>query len=244
MTATTPGSFRALETSMCLIKACGTGLRRSLANSIRGRTMSSAKRVCPMHFARASTLRNGLPTTFSSASPLCLPLCFFIFNEPFAGQLPVASSHLKPVNTFSRRLDLFTPHPGGCQLDRFIDLYVARASAKIPSERLLDLVPLWAWVFLQQLFRNEQKRRRAVSALRGSKIGECFLQRMKLSAFSHAFDRSDFAVFSIKAEKETRQNRLAVDQNRADAALAQLASVLRSGQREVLAQHFKQRLVW
>src|SRR5437870_9969785 len=32
---------------------------------MRGRKMSSANFVWPVHFARASTLRNGLPTTFS-----------------------------------------------------------------------------------------------------------------------------------------------------------------------------------
>jgi hypothetical protein len=31
---------------------------------MRGNTMSSANLVWPVHFARASTLRKGLPTTF------------------------------------------------------------------------------------------------------------------------------------------------------------------------------------
>src|SRR5947207_1528418 len=39
--------------------------------------MSSAKRVCPVHFARASTLRKGLPMTLCCL-PL-LPLAVFIF---------------------------------------------------------------------------------------------------------------------------------------------------------------------
>jgi hypothetical protein len=41
-------------------------------NSIRGSTMSSANFVWPVHFARASTLRKGLPTTLSGF-PLLFP---------------------------------------------------------------------------------------------------------------------------------------------------------------------------
>src|SRR5262249_50015014 len=53
----------ALDTSMLFIRACGTGLRNSLANSMRGRMMSSANLVWPVHFDRASTFRKGLPIT-------------------------------------------------------------------------------------------------------------------------------------------------------------------------------------
>src|ERR1700754_291550 len=63
ITAKTPGSASAFETSMFLINACGTCERSILQNNIRGSTMSSANFVWPTHFARASTLRNGFPTT-------------------------------------------------------------------------------------------------------------------------------------------------------------------------------------
>ena len=48
-------------------------MRRILQNSIRGSTISSANFVWPVHFARASTLRNGLPTTLSG-DEFCLLL--------------------------------------------------------------------------------------------------------------------------------------------------------------------------
>src|SRR5215471_16573733 len=64
--ANTPGSASAFEMSIFLMSAWGSWLRRILHASMRGRTMSSANFVWPVHFARASTLRKGLPTTLSS----------------------------------------------------------------------------------------------------------------------------------------------------------------------------------
>src|SRR6266567_1952987 len=50
---------------------------------MRGRKMSSANFVWPVHFARASTLRKGFPTTLSGL-PL-LPFCFINQNQPRKG---------------------------------------------------------------------------------------------------------------------------------------------------------------
>src|SRR5260370_8598798 len=66
---------------------------------------------------------------------------------------------------------------------------------------------------------------------------------MKLTTFSHAFDRSDLATFSVQAQKQTGQDRTPVDQHRARAALSQFTAVLRSGQRKVFAQDFEQGFV-
>src|SRR5438445_9360527 len=74
MIAITPGNAWALETSMRLIIACGSWLRRILQESMRGNAMSSANFVWPVHFARASTLRKGLPTTFKGFPLLVLIL--------------------------------------------------------------------------------------------------------------------------------------------------------------------------
>src|SRR6185436_15929683 len=73
---------------MFLINACGSWLRRILQKSMRGSTMSSANFVWPVHFARASTLRKGLPTTLSD-----LPLWFPFF----AIQLQILINHSIPV---------------------------------------------------------------------------------------------------------------------------------------------------
>src|SRR5688572_21345222 len=60
----TPGWFSALAVSMAFMSACGCGERSSFMCSMRGRTMSSAKRVCPVTLARPSTRRRALPSTF------------------------------------------------------------------------------------------------------------------------------------------------------------------------------------
>src|ERR1051325_392011 len=114
MIATTPGSFKAFDTSILLMSACGTGLRRSFANSILGRTMSSANRVCPVHFARASTLRKGFPTT--------------LFGLPFV-PLFIAIDYL------FCRLGLFATHARGGQFYRLIYFNVAGTAAKVPRQR-------------------------------------------------------------------------------------------------------------
>src|SRR5687767_16015953 len=60
----TPGWFFAFEVSIALMSACGCGERKSFMCSMRGSTMSSANRVCPVTLARPSTRRRGLPRTF------------------------------------------------------------------------------------------------------------------------------------------------------------------------------------
>src|SRR5262249_16721976 len=56
-------------------------------------------------------------------------------------------------------------------------------------------------------------------------------------------DGHDPAPLALEAEDETRENRPAVDENRAGSALAELAAVLRAREREVLPQDLEQRLV-
>src|ERR1700704_537566 len=66
---------------------------------------------------------------------------------------------------------------------------------------------------------------------------------MKRAAFGHSFNGGDVAVFGIEPEKEARQNRLPVDQDRTRAALAEFASMLGARQAEVLAQDLQQGFV-
>src|SRR5215213_18710 len=83
-TAKTPGKASAFETSMLLINACGRCERRILQNNMRGSTMSSANFVWPTHFARASTLRKGLPIILKS---LATDLHGFLATHARGGEL-------------------------------------------------------------------------------------------------------------------------------------------------------------
>src|SRR5687768_6205770 len=68
-TRCTPGCAFAFSQSMDSIKACGWGERSRRMCSMRGSTMSSAKRVWPVTLARPSTRRRGLPSTFMLHPP-------------------------------------------------------------------------------------------------------------------------------------------------------------------------------
>src|SRR5688572_33267926 len=88
---------------MLLINACGRCERSILQNSMRGRTMSSANFVCPVHFARASTLRKGLPTTLSGF-PLLFP--FLVIQYQFMRFIGPSQA----VDALARQFRLFTAH--------------------------------------------------------------------------------------------------------------------------------------
>src|SRR5215471_14874726 len=99
--------------------ACGTVLRKSLVCSIRGRARSSAYFNSPMHFALASTLMKGFPTTRKSFR---LPPLF-----PAINRLP-GRFRLLAADTRSR------------QLNRFEYFDVTCAAAEVPGEGFLDYI--------------------------------------------------------------------------------------------------------
>src|SRR5207253_5605904 len=83
----------------------------------------------------------------------------------------------------------------------------------------------------------------AVAALRCAEVCESFLQRMKIRAFGHAFDGRHVAAFHVQAESEARKNRSSVNEHGACAALAKLATVLRTRQNQIFAQDSQKSLV-
>src|SRR6267143_4160279 len=176
-TACTPSSFAAADASTETMRACGCVLRNSLQYSIRGNARSSAKRVAPVTFATASTLRSAFPMT----------LCLAIQRFPF-------------------RLGFFAPHARRRQLHRFIDLDVAGAAAKVSRERVFDFVARGFGIGLEECFSGEQKRRRAIAALRGTEVGERLLQRMELAALRHRLDCPDRMGFAGEAQHQARQH--------------------------------------
>src|SRR5262249_24716511 len=116
--------------------------------------MSSAYLVCPVHFAVASTLRKGLPTTRNPALPLAL--------------LPVPL--LPAINALLGSFGLFAGHPGGSELDCLVDLDVASTAANIARQSRLDLLARRAWIPLQQGLGSQQHSWRAITTLRGAQI--------------------------------------------------------------------------
>src|ERR1051325_854609 len=230
MTQRTPGKASAFEVSMLLMSACCSWLRRSLQKSMRGRTMSSANLVCPVHLLRASTLRKGLPTTCSG---------FFFPGLSFAW-FPFL---FVPINTLFWQLSLFPAHACGGHLDRLVDFNIARTATQIAAQGFFDLVAVGPGVVLQEFFGDEQESGRAIAALGRARVRERVLQRMKTTILRHPFDRLDASVFRVETEHQTGENAPAIQEHGACAALAKLAAMLRAHQPEVFTQDFEQRLV-
>src|SRR5207249_1996466 len=231
-TAFTPGSARAFDGSMPVMRAWGWGLRSSLAYSMRGRNRSSANRVAPVTLAVASTLRIALPTTRNGVP-----------DRPTAAVSLTAAFLRVPIQGLPRRLGLLPPHARRGQFHGLVDLHVSRVAAQVARQRLLDLVARRLGVLGEQRFGGEQERGGAVAALRRAQLGERVLERMELPAHRHPLDGLHAPPGAREAEHEAGEDRLAVHQHGAGTALAQLTAVLRAGEPEVLAQHFKQRLV-
>jgi hypothetical protein len=58
-------------------------------------------------------------------------------------------------------------------------------------------------------------------------------------AFSEAFDRGDGSAFNVPSERHAREPRLTVDEDRATAAGAQIASALDAELPDIVAQHIE-----
>src|SRR5262249_25213064 len=98
--------------------ACGAVLRKSFVCSIRGSTRSSAYCNSPMHFALASTLMSGFPTT----------------RKPF--RLPL----LPAINRLPGRFRLLAADTRSRQLYRFQYFDVTSAAADVSGEGFLDFI--------------------------------------------------------------------------------------------------------
>src|ERR1041384_554473 len=136
---------------------------------MRGNTMSSAKRVCPVHLARASTLRNGLPTTCNGSTFRPLRLCLPSPFDPL----------FVTIDTFCGERRGFAAHACGGEFDRFVDFDVAGAATEIAAQGFFDLCTRRIGLLREQFFRHEHEAGRAITALRRARIGEGLLQRMQ-----------------------------------------------------------------
>src|SRR2546427_4426971 len=207
------------------MRAWGRGDRRNVQWSVRGSTMSSAKRVWPVPLARASTRRRGFPTTFIPAMRPTPSRRTSHRPIRFAASLPVAANSFRGL------------------LDRLEYLEISRAAAKDSGEGLTDLRAGRRTVLIQERLRREEHGRRAVAALSGSQIGEGILKRVEARAVGHPFHRDDLRALALQPPNQAGQNGLAVQENRAGPAFAQLTAMLRPCQSQILPKDLDKRLV-
>src|SRR4051795_10692268 len=81
----------------------------------------------------------------------------------------------------------------------------------------------------------------AVAALRGLRLDEGLLHRSRFFRRAEAFDRADLASLEDRDRRDAGEDRLAVGEHRAGAALAEAAAELGAVQAQILAQHVEER---
>src|SRR5262245_51664850 len=86
-----------------------------------------------------------------------------------------------------------------------------------------------------------QLPRRAEAALRRVVFGKRLLKRMELAARAQTFNRRDLAAVGPDGKLAARVHRLAVEQYRAGAAFATVATDLRAGEIQVISEQLDQR---
>src|SRR2546426_2054564 len=176
---------------------------------MRGRKMSSAKRVWPVTFARASTLRRGTPIT-RRPSPLAFGAPTGVIRESFSfGMRPPACVILLSL----RKLCYGTLLAGDLEhrgFDGFENLKIAGATAEISGDCFADLIAGGVRILIKQSFRRHQNCRGAIATLCCSKIGKGILQGMKVSVFPQAFDRQNLLSTAFECENEARKDGLTV----------------------------------
>jgi len=98
-------------------------------------------------------------------------------------------------------------------------------------------------MLLKQVHGRDDHSRCADAALSAAMFDECLLDCMQLSfAGRDTFDGFDLAILHLRDGHEATVHDLAVDSHRARAAFAFAASLLCSGQAELLAQDIQQTL--
>src|SRR6266545_895957 len=131
--------------------------------------------------------------------------------------------------------------PAGRVLDSLDDLDVARAAAQMADQCFADVVLARIRVLVQQRLGGEDETRRAESALHAAFLHERCLDLIENPAFGETFDRLDVLALRLHREIEARVDRLAVDQDRAGAALTFLAGAFGAREADRLPQRFEQR---
>ena len=97
-------------------------------------------------------------------------------------------------------------------------------------------------IVAQQIERGHQHARRAEAALQAVVLAERLLQRVERRRPRQPLDRRHLGAVGLHGEHQARARGLAVDQDRARAADAVLASDVRAGEPEVLAQEVREQL--
>ena len=119
---------------------------------------------------------------------------------------------------------------------RVDDVLIPRAPADVAFQAMPDFLLGRIRIAVQNLFRRHDHARRAESALQPVLVPERFLHGVQLAVHGQAFDGHDVRAVSLHREHRAALDGLAVDLDGAGAAQRRLASHVRPGQSNHLAQ--------
>jgi len=129
-------------------------------------------------------------------------------------------------------------------LNRGDDIRVRAAPAQIPAHALADVIITSSTWLPQERQRGHDLPGGAIAALKAVVIEEGLLHRMQLVAFGQTFDGGNVLSLRGDGQGETGQHAPPIDVDSARAALAVIATFLRTGEVQMLTQRVEQRRAW
>jgi len=129
-------------------------------------------------------------------------------------------------------------------LDGLDDALVAAAAAQVAPEGLLDLVDRRARVAVDERLGGHHHARGAVATLDGSASHECPLQGVQRSVPLETLHGFDLGAVDGDGQHQARLDGLAVEDDRARAAVSEVAPPLGPSEAQMLTQHLEQSVGW
>src|SRR3954466_14651663 len=186
------------------MRAWATWLRTNTACSVSGSFRSATNWPRP-NSRRRSSRRGTERPTYPPGTTSC-----FIWDDP--------------------ALTLLAPHRFGGRHDSRDDVLIAGAAAEHCGQRLTHLGYAGRRVDAQEVQRGDQHARRAEAALQSVMLMEGRLQWMQRAASRDPLDGDDVGAIGLHGEHDARARGLAVEEDRAGATGAVLATDMRPGE--------------
>src|SRR5262245_40363257 len=126
---------------------------------------------------------------------------------------------------------------GGAGIEhRLDDRDIAGAAAEIAGQHVAHAVRIRIRLFAQERVRGRDHAGCAEAALQRAMFAERGLERRQRFVVAQPFDRDDLGSLGLNGKHQTGSHRIAIDDNRASTADTVLATEMRSGEPQLLAQ--------
>src|SRR4029434_4356000 len=241
-----PMSVPGLASTACLPSRAGPSRTAPSSLPQRSARMRSARlcrdRLCLSNTSRCRRRRSRGSSRPDQGKLVWLPRCRCLLRSSPASAS--ARSRRRAHRRSSeirgeRRMGRSCFAPGGA-LDRAHDAHVRAAAEQIRGERLLDLAIARMRILIEQCLCLHDHAVDAVAALHGLLINEGLLQPVRMLGAAQALERRDLRVTDTADRIKARAYCLAVDMNRARAALREAASEARAAQSKLVTQRIEE----